>query len=77
MTDSQRLREAIRNKGLKYTFIAAQLGISTYALQLKIDNHNEFKVSEVNKLVELLALKVKERDIIFFTPRSDLKSQND
>lgn len=69
MTNTKRLRDIIDKSGLKYCFIAKQLGISSYALQLKIDNRNEFKVSEVNKLSALLSLSVKERDAIFFNEK--------
>ena len=66
MTDTKELRRRIEAAGLKYKHIAQQLGISAYILQLKIDNDNEFKVSEVDTLSTLLGLSLREKDAIFF-----------
>ena len=56
MTDTKELRQRIEASGLKYKYIAQKLGITAYTLQLKIDNDNEFKVSEVDALAGLLGL---------------------
>ena len=53
MTDTLKLRRRIEASGLKYKAIAQKLGITAYTLQLKIDNDNEFKVSEVEALSAL------------------------
>lgn len=66
MTDTKELRRRIEAKGLKYGFIAKQLGISRYALQMKIDNDSEFRVSEVDVLAAILGLTLVEKDAIFF-----------
>lgn len=66
MTDSAALRRAIEKSGLKYGKIAAEMGISTYTLQKKIDNITEFKASEIVKLTALLSLKRSESNAIFF-----------
>lgn len=66
MTDSVALRSAIEKSGLKYGKIAAEMGISTYTLQKKIDNITEFKASEIVKLTALLSLKRSESNAIFF-----------
>ena len=66
MTDTKALRQKIKNSGLKYKYIAEQLSLSPYCLQLKIDNVFEFKVSEVNKLSSILSLTATEKDSIFF-----------
>lgn len=66
MTDTKELRRRIEEKGLKYGFIAKQLGISRYALQMKIDNDSEFRVSEVDTLAAILGLTLLEKDAIFF-----------
>lgn len=66
MTDTKELRRRIEEKGLKYGFIASQLGISRYALQMKIDNDSEFRVSEVDALANILGLSILEKDAIFF-----------
>jgi len=67
MTDSKELRRLINEKGLKLGFVAQELDLSSYGLQKKIDNQNEFKISEVSKLCELLDIvDADERMRIFF-----------
>lgn len=75
MTDSVLLRNIIDANGYKLKFVAEYLGLSTYGLQLKIDNKHEFKTSEITALCDLLkitSLKMKEK--IFFKEKDDLKS---
>jgi len=67
MVNSNVLREKINAKGIKYNFLAEQLGLSPYGLALKIDNQNEFKISEVSKLCDLLGItSLREKESIFF-----------
>ena len=67
MIKSNTLRDKIEQSGLKYKYIAEQLDISSYGLQLKIDGKNEFLVKEAVQLCNLLNLTNKEREDIFFT----------
>ena len=53
MTDSEALRGLIESNGLKMKFVADYLGLSPYGFQLKVDNKQEFKTSEVSALCEL------------------------
>ena len=72
MTNSAALREKIREKGLKYNYLAEQLGLSAYGLALKIDNKSEFRTGEVVKLCRLLGItSMRERDKIFFAQKCD------
>ena len=67
MTDTEMLKELISNSGMKYLYIAEQLGITRYSLQKKIENKNEFKASEVNRLCELLRINsLEKKEAIFF-----------
>lgn len=66
MTDTKLLRGLIEASGLKYNYIAKKLGLSAYGLQLKIENDNEFKASEITKFCEILNLDMKTRDNVFF-----------
>lgn len=66
MTDTLALRAVIEKSGLKYSKIAAEMGISAYSLQKKIHNVTEFKASEISKLASLLSLKKTEVNSIFF-----------
>ena len=56
LTDSEALRALIENRGLKMKYVADYLGLSAYGLQLKVDNRQEFKTSEVAALCELLEI---------------------
>lgn len=47
MTDSKLIRKAIKDRGLKISFVAKKMGLSHYGLQKKMDNITEFKVSEI------------------------------
>lgn len=66
MTDTRLLRNVIGLNGLKYKYLADELGITAYSLQKKLENDNEFKASEIKRLAEILDLSLKEKDKIFF-----------
>ena len=75
MTDSEALRKLIESKGLKMKYVADYLGLSAYGLQLKVDNRQEFKTSEVAALWELLEINsLMTNEKIFFAKKDDLKS---
>lgn len=75
MTDTNALRGLIEKKGLKIKYVAEHLGLSTYGFQLKIENRQEFKTSEVAALCELLGISSLEtKEHIFFKRKDDLKS---
>ncbi|MCO7109616.1 helix-turn-helix domain-containing protein [Gemmiger formicilis] len=65
MTDTKALRKAIKASGLTYKAIAQALGIAAYTLQMKIDNDTEFKVSEVEKISQMLGFTLEQKDAIF------------
>ena len=60
------LKDTIKEKGFRLDFIAKQLKLSTYGFSLKLNGKNEFKWSEIEKIVELLKLDEKEKKKIFF-----------
>lgn len=67
MTDTVALKELIKKSGLKYQFIASELNITYQGLKNKIENVNEFKLSEVDLLCKLLGItKLHEKEKIFF-----------
>lgn len=66
MTNTVLLEQYIEKSGYKKSFIAAQLGITTYAFMLKVNNKSEFKASEITILCKLLKISAKDRDTIFF-----------
>lgn len=66
MTDTNMLKKEIARSGLKYKYVAEQLGLTPYGLQKKIKNMTEFKASEIRSLTEILGLTNEKRDRIFF-----------
>lgn len=61
------LKEIIREKGLRQDFLAKKLNLSQYGFSLKLNGKNEFKWSEIEKLISILNLNDSERDKIFFS----------
>lgn len=54
MTDVELLRQKIEESGYKIYFIAEKLGITPQGLYLKLNNTNQFKASEIQKLCRIL-----------------------
>lgn len=72
MTDTQELLKVIDNSGLKKSFIAERLGISTYGLQKKVENKNQFKAEEIMILCKTLGItSLREKEKIFFAEEVD------
>lgn len=75
MTNTELLEDKIAKSGLKKSYIAKSIGLSPYGLTLKINNANEFKASEIEKLCILLRIDdLEERSAIFFASKVDSKS---
>ena len=74
MTNTILLEEYILKSGYKKSFIAKALGITAYALALKINNKSEFKATEIDILCKLLNIGIEDRMRIFFAQLVDLKS---
>lgn len=67
MTNTEELRKLIEKSGLKYQFIADELGISRFALNNKIENRTQFKSGEIKTLCELLKItSLSTKELIFF-----------
>ena len=66
LTDTKALRKKIQESGLKYIYLAEQLGLSPYGLHKKINNSSEFKASEICKLSAILGIADTEVRAIFF-----------
>lgn len=65
LTDTKKLKAAIKESGLKYDFIAKTLGLTYQGLKNKIENVREFKASEIICLCDILNIS-QQRDEIFF-----------
>lgn len=70
MTNTTLLMKKIEASGLKRSYIAKALGLTTYGLSLKIKNVTEFKASEIDKMCVLLGIDdLEERSAIFFAKK--------
>ena len=68
MTNTDKLKATIKEKGLKQGYIASQLGITSYGFANKMNNKTEFKATEIQMLCQLLDIKsLEEKESIFFT----------
>ena len=67
MTNSELLKAAINECGLKLRYIATRLNISYQAFLNKMNNSSEFKASEITILCELLKLDNRQKEDIFFS----------
>lgn len=75
LTDTKKVREIIKSKGLKMHYIAEMMGLSRYALSMKLENKNEFKSSEIAALCELLEIdSLEQKEVLFFAKKVDYKS---
>ena len=71
MTNTTLLEEYIAKAGYKKCYLARALGITGYALSMKIKGKTEFKASEIDILCEVLNIGVEDRMRIFFAKTVD------
>jgi len=70
--NSGKLRDIIRDRGMKFISVADELGMTRCSLERKINNQAEFRSSEVIKLCSLLNITdVREKEGIFFADEVD------
>lgn len=80
MTNKNEFVAAMKRVGLNQEQVAEYLGISTTALNNKINNKSEFKASEIQKLIVLFKIDPDDSDSInkiFFAPDVDLESTSE
>lgn len=63
------LANVIKSSGMKYEYIASEIGIDRVTLYNKCQGNSEFKVSEINSISEILNLSVAEKMNIFFNDK--------
>ena len=66
MIETELLKKKIEESRYRFNWIAKQLNLSPFGMRKKVNGENEFKISEVKKISELLNLNEKEREKIFF-----------
>ena len=75
MTDSEKLKAIIAERGYELRNVAELMDLSAKELQLRVDNRKEFRSGEVAALCDILDISsVEEKRDIFFTNEDDLKS---
>ena len=75
MTDSEKLKAIIAERGYELRNVAELMDLSAKELQLLVDNRKEFRSGEVAALCDILDISsVEEKRDIFFTNEDDLKS---
>ncbi len=75
MTNTQLLRKAINDAGLKISAVMEALCIKSYTtMRDKINNVKNFTLREVEILCELLRLNPEQREQIFFAKETELNS---
>lgn len=67
MTNTELLDEKIDDSGYRRSWIAKQLGLTSYGFRKKVSGENEFKASEIVALQKILKLSNGERDNIFLS----------
>jgi len=65
MVKTDKLRELIDKSGLKFEYVAEQIGLTRFGLYKKLETGTEFKPSQVVTLCELLKIDDDLRKEIF------------
>lgn len=76
MTNTELLKEKLRESGYKLLHVAAACGITYAGFLKKLNNETEFKASEIVALKKALRLTNAERDAIFFASNVEDLSTN-
>lgn len=67
MTNKEMLEQAIRDKGLKKSFLAEKIGLTPAGFYNCLNNRAEFKASQINTLCDLLGIEdLQTKEAIFF-----------
>lgn len=64
--DTDLLEEYIKKSGLKISYICKFLGITSVSFRRKCNNQNEFRVSEMYTLCDILKIPEEDKEKIFF-----------
>lgn len=66
MTDVESLKRLMKENGKSQTELSAELGISDQRLANKLNNREEFRASEIQKLIRIFNMNAKQTDHILF-----------
>lgn len=62
----EKMEDAIKASGLRKRFIAEKIGIGYDTMLAKISGRQEWKISEVQRLGDLIGISPDQRNAIFF-----------
>lgn len=65
MSVGSKINEIITNRGIRKTFVASELGITSRSLSNKLEDKTEFTAKEIGKMVEMFRLSREEIGDIF------------
>ena len=71
MTNSELLKQKIKERGIKIKWLAYKVGISRAALYPKMNNLIPFNQYEIERLCDALELTLREKELIFFATDVD------
>lgn len=71
MTDTKKLREAIKSRGISFAFIAEKIGMTRQGFAKKIEDNSDFKAYQMFIIKDLLRLTDEEARDIFFSSEVD------
>lgn len=66
MTNSKALRKLVKDRGLKYKYIAGQIGITPYCLARKINNKVDFKAGEIKAFCRAVGGVAPDQQMLIF-----------
>lgn len=66
MTNTNEFKAALVRKGMTAGDLAELIGISRQSLSYRMNNIVEFRISEVEKISQILELTLEEKNLIFF-----------
>lgn len=71
MTNTNEFKAALVRKGITSGELAEMIGISRQSLSYRMNNIVEFRISEVEKIAQILGLSLEEKNLIFFDSQVD------
>lgn len=71
MTNTNEFKAALVRKGITSGELAEMIGLSRQSLSYRMNNIVEFRISEVEKIAQILGLNLEEKNLIFFGSQVD------
>lgn len=72
MTNTSKLREALKSRGISFAFIAEKIGMTRQGFVKKLSDGSDFKAYQMYIIKDLLRLTDEEARDIFYTQDVDI-----